>query len=102
MKTKIEMKTPITYYGGKQKMLKYILPMMPAHQIYVEPFFGGGAVFFAKKPVKVEFINDHDGEVINFYKVLKEHFPDLKKLIDTTLHSEYQQKEAKNIYLHPR
>ena len=97
----IQMKTPITYYGGKQKMLKYILPMIPEHKIYVEPFFGGGAVFFAKKPVKVEFINDHDGEVINFYKVLKHQFPALKKMIDCTLHSEFQQKEARKIYKHP-
>lgn len=35
----VRMKTPITYYGGKQKMLKIILPMIPEHDIYVEPFF---------------------------------------------------------------
>lgn len=98
---KIEMKTPITYYGGKQQMLRYILPLIPEHKIYTEAFFGGGAVFWAKEPAKVEFINDHDGEVINFYKVLKQDFPALKKEIDSTLHSEYQQKEAKQIYLHP-
>jgi DNA adenine methylase len=37
----IEMKTPITYYGGKQKMLKYILPLIPEHSIYTEAFFWG-------------------------------------------------------------
>lgn len=102
MKTKsIKLKTPITYYGGKQKMLGIILPLIPDHRIYVEPFFGGGAVFFAKSPAKVEFINDVNGEVVNFYKVVKNRFPELKRLIDTTLHSEGQQKEAKNIYFHP-
>ena len=98
---KIEMKTPITYYGGKQQMLRYILPLIPEHKIYSEAFFGGGAVFWAKEPARVEFINDHNGEVINFYRVLKKNFPALKKEIDSTLHSEYQQKEAKQIYLHP-
>jgi DNA adenine methylase len=49
------MKTPITYYGGKQKMLKHILPMIPKHTCYVEPFVGGGAVFWAKQQAKVEW-----------------------------------------------
>lgn len=96
------MKTPVTYYGGKQNMLKYILPLIPSHSIYVEPFFGGGAVFFAKEPAKVEFINDHDAEVINFYSVVKRKFKSLKKEIDITLHSEHQQKKAKEIYLNPK
>jgi DNA adenine methylase len=39
------MKTPITYYGGKQTMLKYIMPLLPKHDIYVESFAGGAAVF---------------------------------------------------------
>jgi DNA adenine methylase len=100
-KYKIEMKTPITYYGGKQQMLRYILPLIPEHKIYTEAFFGGGAVFWAKEPAKIEFINDHNGEVINFYKMLKQDFPAFKKEIDSALHSEFQQKEAKQIYLHP-
>lgn len=101
MKQKIELKTPITYYGGKQKMLGYILPLIPEHNIYSESFFGGGAVFWAKEPAKVEFINDHNSEVINFYRVLKQDFQSLKNEIDATLHSEFQQKQAKVIYLNP-
>jgi DNA adenine methylase len=42
---KIEMKTPISHYGGKQQMLSHIIPKIPGHRTYVEPFFGGGAVF---------------------------------------------------------
>ena len=82
-------------------MLGIILPMIPEHKIYVEPFFGGGAVFWGKEPVRVEFINDHNGEVINFYRVLKSDFPALKREIGLTLHSEFQQKKAKAIYLNP-
>ncbi|MCC7452959.1 MAG: DNA adenine methylase, partial [Crocinitomix sp.] len=44
------MKTPITYYGGKQKLVSLILPNIPQHTVYVEPFVGGGAIFFAKPP----------------------------------------------------
>lgn len=44
------MKTPLTYYGGKQKLAARIVTLIPEHRIYVEPFVGGGAVFFAKAP----------------------------------------------------
>ena len=44
------MKTPISYYGGKQTMLKHILPLIPDHKLYTEAFCGGAAVLFAKKP----------------------------------------------------
>ena len=95
------MKTPITYYGGKQKMLGAILPMIPEHNIYVEPFFGGGAVFWAKQPAPVEFINDIDGEVTNFYRVLQTDYPALKREVDSTLHSEHAHREARAIYRSP-
>ena len=61
------MKTPITYYGGKQTMLKHILPLIPKHEIYTEPFCGGAAVLFAKDPVKAEIINDINQNLTNFY-----------------------------------
>ena len=41
------MRTPISYYGGKQTMLKHILPLIPRHRIYTEAFCGGAAVLFA-------------------------------------------------------
>lgn len=94
------MKTPITYYGGKQRMIKYILPLIPQHTIYVEPFFGGGAVFFAKPKSKLEVINDTNDVLITFYRVCQNEskFKELKELIKGTLHSESEHKKAKNIY----
>lgn len=91
------MKTPISYYGGKQKMLEYILPLIPKHNVYVEPFFGGGAVFFAKPPSKIEFINDLDDRVVNFYFVLKTKFNELKQMADASLHSDYWYNKSKEI-----
>ncbi len=38
------MRTPVTYYGGKQRLAKKIVSMFPPHKIYCEPFLGGGAV----------------------------------------------------------
>lgn len=98
---KPQMKTPISYYGGKQSMLKDILPRIPMHRIYTEPFFGGGAVFWAKAPAEVEIINDMNREVVNFYQVLKTKFKELKKLVETTLHSRTLHTDAKVIYERP-
>jgi DNA adenine methylase len=93
------MKTPISYYGGKQQLTPTILPLIPFHHCYNEPFFGGGAIFFAKEPSKVECINDINKNVVNFYKVAKRQFKSLQAEIDVTLHSEEQYHQAREIYL---
>jgi len=95
------MKTPITYYGGKQTMVKILLSLIPPHQLYCEPFFGGGALFFAKLKSETEVINDKNGEVINFYKVVQTKFPALEKEIRSTLHSRELFKNARVVYEHP-
>lgn len=80
-------KTPITYYGGKQKLLSTILTKIPQHKLYCEPFVGGAAVFFGKPISDVEVINDTNKELINFYRVCKEKFLDLQSMVRITLHS---------------
>jgi DNA adenine methylase len=95
------MKTPITYYGGKQNMIKIILPLIPEHQTYCEPFFGGGAVFFAKQPATVEVINDTNREVVNFYRVVRNDFTALEKEIKISLHSRDLHRQANVIYNNP-
>ncbi|MDF1547149.1 MAG: DNA adenine methylase [Bacteroidales bacterium] len=92
------MKTPITYYGGKNNMLKYILPIIPDHRIYVEAFAGGAAVFFAKRPSDIEVLNDINGNIANFYKVLISDFDALNIEIECTLHDEYSHQQAQKIY----
>lgn len=44
---------------------------MPQHHSYIEPYFGGGAVLFEKEPSKIETVNDLDGDVVNFFRVLQ-------------------------------
>ena len=99
--SKIINKTPITYYGGKQKMLKNILPLIPPHEIYIEAFAGGAAVFWAKEPVRNETLNDLNGEVANFYKILKTDFLALQELVQTTMHSRQEYQDAVVIYKNP-
>lgn len=96
-----KLKTPVTYYGGKQRLLKYILPLIPEHTQYVEPFFGGGAVYFAKDPSKAEVINDRKHTVVNFYKVLKTEFPKLNREVQSTLHSEHAFLKSREILKAP-
>jgi DNA adenine methylase len=72
--------------------------MMPAHKIYVEPFFGGGAVFFRKRKAGIEIINDHDYNLINFYSCVQNRFDELQHLIEQTLHSEAMHCHAKYIW----
>lgn len=94
-------KTPITYYGGKQQMLRHILPVIPEHNLYCEPFCGGAAVFWSKEKSRVEVINDLNDELINFYHVLQSNFGELQKLVKSTLHSRKVHRNAWDIYTSP-
>jgi DNA adenine methylase len=67
-----DMKPPFAYYGGKVGMAQRIIALMPTHKTYIEPFFGSGAVFFAKPPARHEIINDLNGNVVTFFRVLRE------------------------------
>lgn len=95
------MKTPITYYGGKQSLLHIFLSLIPKHTIYVEPFVGGGALFWAKEKSDVEVVNDTNTEVINFYETLKKNFDALNQEIQATLHSREQHRQAVIMYENP-
>lgn len=87
-------KTPISYYGGKQKLLSTILSKIPPHRLYCEPFLGGAAIFFGKPQSEVEVINDTNKELMNFYRVCKEKFLDLQSLVRITLHSRKAHQDA--------
>ena len=95
------MQPPFNYYGGKERMSTHILPLFPAHVRYVEPFLGGGSIFWAKTPSKSEVINDIDNKVVNFYEVLKTDWDLLEKKINNTLHSEYHYLLSKKILKEP-
>ena len=96
------MKTPISYYGGKQTMLKHILPLIPPHSTYTESFCGGAAVLFAKPMVKSEIINDLNMNITNFYWMAQTYYPDLKQEIDKTLHSRDIHAHALHMLNHPQ
>lgn len=83
-------------------MINKILPLIPQHELYCEPFLGGAAVFFSKEKSKVEILNDTNQELINFYKVMQNRFHELNALIRVTLHSREQHDNAHIIYNKPQ
>lgn len=96
------LKTPISYYGGKQRMLRHIMPLIPEHTVYTEAFAGGAAVYFAKEAVELEIINDINGNLIAFYEAMKSHPRALVDKIKATLHSRKQHALAWHIYNQPQ
>ena len=83
-------------------MLKDLLPLIPFHNLYTESFCGGAALYFAKPLSNSEVINDKNSEVINFYRVLKNDFDNLQKLVFCTLHSRELHNKALTIYRNPK
>jgi len=83
------MRSPIWWFGGKGSMVKKLLPLIPNHKFYIEPFFGGGSVFFAKNLSKHETINDLNQAVMDFYRVLRDEklFPKFYRLVYYTPYS---------------
>lgn len=76
------LKPPICRMGGKSKLRKTIIEMVPEHKCYVELFFGAGWVYFGKEPSKVEVINDIDKELINLFKMIKYHAPEIERMLE--------------------
>ena len=66
------MKSVLNYPGSKKRIASWIIKHMPPHHSYMEPYFGCGAVLFAKEPSPIETVNDLDGEVVNFFRVIRD------------------------------
>jgi len=68
------MATPIIpWIGGKRRLADRLIPQFPPHECYVEVFAGGAALYFMRPPAPVEVINDVNGELVNLYRVVKNH-----------------------------
>lgn len=88
-------KTPIRWFGGKHRLSRRIASLFPAHRIYCEPFAGGAAVLFAKPLSEVELINDVDGDLVNFFTVLRERGAELQEKLRLTPFSRKEHKDCK-------
>ena len=72
------------WYGGKYSHLGWLLPHLPQTPNYCEPFGGSGAVLLNRPPSAVETYNDIDGEVVNFFRVLRDQKAELVEAIGLT------------------
>lgn len=72
------------WYGGKYSHLDWLLPLLPKATHYCEPFGGSAAVLLNRMPSPVETYNDIDGEVVNFFRVLRDQQEDLIKAVGLT------------------
>jgi DNA adenine methylase len=96
------MRTPVTYYGGKQRLAPLIRTLLPPHMTYVEPFCGGAAVYFAKQvphgvPAYREVLNDLDPALINFWTQLRDAPTELQAALLLTPYSESEFQAAQTI-----
>jgi DNA adenine methylase len=72
------------WYGGKYSHLDWILPLLPRTQHYCEPFGGSAAILINREPSPVETYNDIDGELVNFFRVLRDQKEKLVEAIGLT------------------
>jgi DNA adenine methylase len=77
--------SPFKWVGGKSRLRKAIIPLIPEHQCYVEPFGGAAWVLFGKSPSPIEVLNDIDEELINFFRVVKHRPQELIESFDLEL-----------------
>ena len=72
---------PLPYIGGKNRLAKKIISMLPEHTTYVEAFAGGAQVLFHKSPSNVEVLNDLDFDIVNFFRVCQWHYEELVRYL---------------------
>jgi len=84
----------LNYCGSKSRLLKKILPLFPPHRVYVEPFGGSASILLNKEPAKVEIYNDLNGDVVNFFRMLREHPGEMLRRLSLIPYSRQVFKEA--------
>ena len=97
-----ECATPLRVMGGKGKHINRLLPLIPDHRVYVEPFCGGASLFFAKKIAPVgSILNDNHGEIHNCLYQLKHNPAPLRRMLVDGLNHELAYELCGVIHEHP-
>lgn len=84
----------LRYFGGKHRDAHRIISQFPEHEFYIEPFSGGASVLLQKSPAPFEIYNDLSGDVVNFFKVLRDRPSDLIRAIELTPYSRLEWRQA--------
>lgn len=88
---------PFAYYGGKTRIAGWITRHLPAHGHYVEPYAGGLSVLLAKAPSPHETVNDLDGDLMAFWRVLRDRPAELARACALTPHSRAEFAAARDL-----
>ena len=81
------MKQVLKYPGAKCRLASWIVNNMPKHSVYLEPYAGSLSVLLNKPRCHIETVNDLHGEVVNFFRVLRDKPYELKRLLEFTPYS---------------
>lgn len=63
----------LSYLGGKSRLVSTIVPLIPKHKTYAEPFCGAAWVLFGKEPSPNEIINDINVDLVNLFRIVQNH-----------------------------
>lgn len=79
-------RAPFGWYGSKARLAGRITKLAARipHKVYIEPYAGSAAVLFRKPRARVEVLNDLDGGVVNYFRMLRDHGPDLARACQLT------------------
>lgn len=75
--------------GQRTALATFVRTLMPTHDVWCEPYFRMGEVFFRKRPSRKEIINDPDNNLVNFYLMIRSRWEQLHFLMEGTLHCDY-------------
>jgi DNA adenine methylase len=89
-----ETRQVLRYPGSKTRIADWIASHFPPHDSYLEPFCGSAVVLFAKPRCQLEMINDRDGRVGNFFRVMRDQPEELARLVELTPWSREEYEES--------
>lgn len=87
---------PFGYYGAKQRLASRIVAELPPHNAWVEAFCGSAALTLAKKPAPIEVINDINGDIVNFFRQLRDHSIEMRRLLKLTPYAREELERARS------
>ena len=88
------MKSVLKYPGAKNRLAPWICEYIPKQDVYLEPFGGSLAVLFNKQRSHIETVNDLDGEIVNFFRLLRDRSDELERMIELTPFSRSEYRAA--------